>query len=232
MDDTPMKFKKLRIAFSIACILACVLLIGLWVRSYKWRDYCSLGQFANRGWAMESAVGQFAFRNYPINHNSPRLKWWQTAVTDDPSLPTNNRFGVDLYFGHDYAGIVMPFWLLVLLTAIVAALTGANRAIRFHFDRLKDYLRYLRIAFSVACGFACLLLIVLWVRSYEHPYANNTNLQFEATAGRFTCRRDSVSNRPPKLDSARSRTTIYSVGEHDEMPRQVPCYIFPAKLGC
>ena len=27
--------------------------------------------------------------------------------------------------------------------------------------------RYLRIAFSAACGFACVLLIVLWVRSYS-----------------------------------------------------------------
>lgn len=27
-------------------------------------------------------------------------------------------------------------------------------------------LRYLRIAFSVACGIACVLLVVLWVRSY------------------------------------------------------------------
>jgi len=29
------------------------------------------------------------------------------------------------------------------------------------------YLRYLRIAFSVTCGIACVLLIALWVRSYS-----------------------------------------------------------------
>src|SRR4051812_31782842 len=34
----PMRFRKLRIAFSITCAIACVLLIGLWVRSY-WQVY-------------------------------------------------------------------------------------------------------------------------------------------------------------------------------------------------
>jgi hypothetical protein len=31
---------------------------------------------------------------------------------------------------------------------------------------MRRFLRYLRIAFSVTCGIACLLLIALWVRSY------------------------------------------------------------------
>ncbi len=30
----------------------------------------------------------------------------------------------------------------------------------------RSYLRYLRIAFSSACGVVCILLVVLWVRSY------------------------------------------------------------------
>jgi hypothetical protein len=32
---------------------------------------------------------------------------------------------------------------------------------------MRRFLRYLRIAFSVACGLACVLLIALWVRSYR-----------------------------------------------------------------
>ncbi len=31
---------------------------------------------------------------------------------------------------------------------------------------MHRFLRYLRIAFSATCGIACVLLIVLWVRSY------------------------------------------------------------------
>jgi hypothetical protein len=32
--------------------------------------------------------------------------------------------------------------------------------------RKRPILRYLRIAFSVTCGIACVLLVMLWVRSY------------------------------------------------------------------
>src|SRR6476469_394529 len=33
-----MRFRKLRIAWSVMCLIACVLLIALWVRSYSWVD--------------------------------------------------------------------------------------------------------------------------------------------------------------------------------------------------
>src|SRR5882757_8806445 len=33
---------------------------------------------------------------------------------------------------------------------------------------MSRYLRYLRIAFSATCLVACVLLIVLWVRSYKY----------------------------------------------------------------
>jgi len=35
------------------------------------------------------------------------------------------------------------------------------------FKRLTALLRYLRVAFSVTCGIACVLFVVLWVRSYS-----------------------------------------------------------------
>ena len=38
-----MRFRKLRIAWSVACGIAAVLLIALWVRSYRQRDrYCCI----------------------------------------------------------------------------------------------------------------------------------------------------------------------------------------------
>jgi hypothetical protein len=49
-------------------------------------------------------------------------------------------------------------------------------------DEVWVMLRYLRIAFSVTCGIACVLLIVLWVRSYSYmDYAygpNNSHCSF------------------------------------------------------
>ena len=38
MADAQMKFKKLRIVWSVICGLACILLMGLWIRSYWWAD--------------------------------------------------------------------------------------------------------------------------------------------------------------------------------------------------
>jgi hypothetical protein len=191
-----MKLRTLRIALSIACGIACALLIMLWARSYKWRDHCSIGELANRGWAVESALGQLAFRVYPVNHNAPALTASQTAASDDPSWPANNRFGFDAYFGRDYAGIVVPHWLLVALTAIAAALLGVNRPIRFRFGPPKGYARYLRIAFSAACGIVCMLLIVLWARSYVYsdslagPVSGTKSLMVASLAGAVQFRLD------------------------------------------
>jgi hypothetical protein len=36
----------------------------------------------------------------------------------------------------------------------------------YHSCPMTRYLRYLRIAFSAVCGIACVLIVVLWVRSY------------------------------------------------------------------
>jgi hypothetical protein len=153
--------RYLQIAFSATCLVACVLLIVLWVRSYKLQDRFSIGQFANRGWAVESAVGQFAFRLYPINHNAHWFKWTQSAASDNPGEPAENYFGFNFYVGHDYAGLVVPHWLFVLLTAYVAACVAVGRMIRFRIGPLKRFRHYLRIGFSVGCGVACMLLIVL-----------------------------------------------------------------------
>ena len=42
-----MRFRKLRIAWSVACGLACVLLIVLWARSYWWCDNCYIASRIN-----------------------------------------------------------------------------------------------------------------------------------------------------------------------------------------
>jgi hypothetical protein len=58
---------------------------------------------------------------------------------------------------------------------------------------MRKFLRYLRVVFSAFCGLACVLLIVLWVRSYystvfvvgplPHPYGS---LLVETNQGRVT----------------------------------------------
>ena len=56
---------------------------------------------------------------------------------------------------------------------------------------MPRFLRYLRIAFSATCGIACVLLVVLWVRSYwivdvlEKRTASQ-RVQVESRTGRLT----------------------------------------------
>src|SRR6476469_9127373 len=55
-----MRFRKLRIAFSVTCLIACVLLIALWVRSYWWDDLVSKYRFGQII-AIESTCGRLGF---------------------------------------------------------------------------------------------------------------------------------------------------------------------------
>lgn len=45
----PMKYRKLRIVFSSMCGVLCLLLIVLWVRSYRWYDFTPTGVTSARG---------------------------------------------------------------------------------------------------------------------------------------------------------------------------------------
>src|SRR4051794_10959899 len=49
-----MRFRKLRIAWSVMCLIACVLLIVLWVRSYWWADVFS----SAKGYSVGSLRGE------------------------------------------------------------------------------------------------------------------------------------------------------------------------------
>jgi len=117
-------------------------------------------------------------------------------VSDDPSRPANNRLGFNIYFGPDFAGIVVPHWLLIFLTAFGAASASVGRVIWFRIGPLKCYGRYLRIAFSVACGLACMTLIVWWARSYVYsdtltgPMSESKRLLVSSLAGAIQFRMD------------------------------------------
>src|SRR6478609_7250090 len=65
-----MRFRKLRIAWSVAWGLACVLLIVLWVRSYWWCDTYSLHQMGNVQLSTNSLRGEIV-----LNWNADRYGW-------------------------------------------------------------------------------------------------------------------------------------------------------------
>src|SRR5215207_8940989 len=97
-----MRFRKLRIAFSATCLIAWVLLIALWVRSYWWID--SIGQCENK--SIFTAVGSqwgyvyFAHVNWP--GNSYRSHGWEyhTHATERRRVWEHLSNGIIIYLPH------------------------------------------------------------------------------------------------------------------------------------
>src|SRR4026208_580489 len=56
-----MRFRKLRITWSVVCGIACLLLIGLWVRSYTWADDLIIRLPGSREFVIHSMRGTSAW---------------------------------------------------------------------------------------------------------------------------------------------------------------------------
>ena len=107
-----MRFRKLRIAFSATCLIACVLLIVLWVRSFSKCDSLDIAgthQITSlRG--MCFIDGQFRKSESIVVKAAWGLTWFQY---------------LDRFAPHGVTplvkGIAVPFWIPILLTIAVAA---------------------------------------------------------------------------------------------------------------
>ena len=119
-DAGRMRFRKLRLAWSVVCIVLCVLLLELWLRSYWWGDriagYCS----NVRQFELYSEVGSFAlifwnsdqhfapdFQSYRMTE--PAERWPLGLVFSDD--PTD---GISVSFSS-------PYWLAVVGVLILIA---------------------------------------------------------------------------------------------------------------
>jgi hypothetical protein len=143
----PMRFRKLRIAWSVAWGLFAVLLIVMWVRSYWYFDLCERS-IASHWFKIESFWGQLVFkyrswesqpwalRSYPIHD-----------MVDQEFLETRDIPKFELKSGL----LLVPYWLLLALITIA---TRPSLPARFS-------LRTLLIATTLATimlGFAVYLL--------------------------------------------------------------------------
>ena len=141
--------RYLRIAFSATCLIACVLLIALWVRSYRHTDLLS-GSVGGRGFVIiESQEGRLI---YIRDLKAPGLRSW--SISTDiygwmESLAIQGRsWGWDSS-GNPHFGF-LPHWLPVLLSITLATVPWL-RDLKCRFS-----LRTLLIAttlFAVGLGF-------------------------------------------------------------------------------
>jgi hypothetical protein len=122
-----MRFRKLRIAWSVFWGVLTALLIVLWVRSYWWEDafYGNAGTLEVR-----SAAGHIMFHQRPLPQRSP-------GWTHESGLITGRRgFGMcHLGFWYlnnsEFTTAITSYWFPVLLSAITATLSWIRWSRRF-----------------------------------------------------------------------------------------------------
>jgi hypothetical protein len=122
--------RKLRIAFSATCGIVCLLLVVLWVRSYRWSDdaYCPLSSsniLIVNSWRgrLSTYVGEPGA--YPSG--------WGTVSRYVTNIVGRNQSRSSWGYASDQQGqeIMFPHWLLVFTSAALAAALISHRPHRF-----------------------------------------------------------------------------------------------------
>jgi hypothetical protein len=148
-------FRYLRIAFSATCLIACVLLIALWVRSYSTFDY-TYGPF----------IGGKAFSTYSIDGclslsvNAPdwfpganEWKWDSTPPTEmDRQIGQALHSRFHFFISPMGSNVMLPSWFAVAVAAGLSGLPYVAQARRFS-------LRTLLIATTLV---AVVLGLIVW----------------------------------------------------------------------
>ena len=147
------RFRKLRIAFSAACGVLCLLLIVLWVRSFWYADDIARFQNGNM-YLIESAWG--SLRPVFSNKEAPVNQWYFSSerVTDNGNPFAHATFGWDAKDFPTYFMAYVPHWLVALLFATAAAAPWMHWSKRFS-------LRTLLIAVTVVAVLLG-LVVVFW----------------------------------------------------------------------
>jgi hypothetical protein len=122
-EKISIKFRKLRIAWSVAWGLTCVLLIVLWVRSYFIRDTAWLPA-SKISVEMNSLYGRvvlvFPFDRYVLGNSFKTFH--EKVITQDTSRFQNSILRLVVIRQPNLTEIQIPFWCLILAClALVAA---------------------------------------------------------------------------------------------------------------
>jgi hypothetical protein len=104
-----MKYRKVRIARSVACGIICVLWIVMWAHSHWGRPHPRI-TFTNSATpvlSIHSVNGVFLFRTYPPKQH--------LAI---PTVP-NTVLGFCVFRFSDGVGVTIPHWLVLLISLAV-----------------------------------------------------------------------------------------------------------------
>jgi hypothetical protein len=120
-----MRYRKLRIAFSATCLIACVLLIALWVRSYWWFDLLMRHITTTCGVTVISARARIWFSAGGMREEtqSELSSWPHDRLHDIESFAAGWGFGAYMHGPPNPVQIAVkaPHWFAILALAAVAA---------------------------------------------------------------------------------------------------------------
>ena len=117
-----MRFRKLRIMWSVAWGLACVLLIALWVRTYAWNDIYT-PQCEWHTYNIRVERWQFIFcPNQLRKWLSGRVWFWRTWLAASCEQVCKSDSGFEWRRSLSMKTIKVPFWFLTLSLSICAGL--------------------------------------------------------------------------------------------------------------
>ena len=152
--------RYLRIAFSATCLIACVLLIALWVRSYSFLDFCEMNVAHGKTLHIQSVNGRLLLFGLSFNRGSkvgsfsvgtcaPSPLYNECAVTG-AAIPGG---GVSINVMGTGGGIKIPIWIPVSLAMALASLPW------FPWLRWRYSVRTLLIATTLV---AVVLGLIVW----------------------------------------------------------------------
>jgi hypothetical protein len=155
-----MRYRKLRIAWSVLCAVTCVLLIVLWVRSYWW-SYDAFGPMSkSRAVALSSHQGRLSVivqqTEIPMWHFGRNSRAEQLAGTSSAIVGRTfaRLFVIRFASQKKSSGVSLPYTYPVLLTCALAVVPWL-RQLRWRFS-----LRTLLIATTLV---AVVLGLIVWL---------------------------------------------------------------------
>lgn len=130
-----MKYRKLRIAFSVTCGIACVLLVVLWVRSYWWKDSLYINYYGGtdritytdvKSLRFFSTHGRIGISNRQMRW-APRIVLIRSRVSQpyreyqDDLGQTSTSAWFRLMHWRGFSELLVPYWGIVLTSGVLAA---------------------------------------------------------------------------------------------------------------
>jgi hypothetical protein len=136
--------RRLRITVSTACLIVCVLLVSMWVRSYWWHDQICSGE-TPVGWQVDSVPGHFQVERI-LSSPSPYWEFGSHPVREGVNLGTPLFPDITLSSYPNYLDVGSPYWFAVLVTSAVGILSA------FPWLRWRFSLRMLLIATTLVAA--------------------------------------------------------------------------------